>query len=82
MGTKALTYRREPGYGAIVSVKRSTWEFREVSMSRDTPREEARQLLTASAETGNWELDRTRIFRDGRRQYRLRRRIYRVVRSA
>lgn len=64
-----------------MSIRRSTWEFREVNMSRDTPREEARQLLTASAETGNWELDRTRIFRDGRRQYRLRRRVYRMVRT-
>lgn len=64
-------------------VKRaSTWEFREVSVSRDVPREEARQLLTVSAETGNWELDRTRIYRDGRRQYRLRRRVYRMVRTA
>ena len=60
----------------------STWEFREVSMSRDTPREEARVLLTATAEQENWELDRTRIFRDGRRQYRLRRRVYRVARTA
>ena len=62
--------------------RRSTWEFREVSISRDTPREEARQLLTASAETEHWELDRTRIFRDGRRQFRLRRRVYRVVRTS
>jgi hypothetical protein len=53
-----------------------------VSISRDTPREEARQLLTASAETDHWELDRTRIFRDGRRQYRLRRRVYRMIRTA
>lgn len=60
----------------------STWEFREVSISRDIPREETRQLLTATAETGHWELDRTRIFRDGRRQYRLRRRVYRVIRTA
>lgn len=59
----------------------STWEFREVNVSRDVPREETRQLLTASAETGNWELDRTRIYRDGRRQYRLRRRVYRMVRT-
>jgi len=65
-----------------VAKRRSTWEFREVSISRDTPREEARQLLTASAETEHWELDRTRIFRDGRRQFRLRRRVYRVVRTA
>lgn len=59
-----------------------TWEFREVTIPRDTPREEARQLITASAESGNWELDRTRIFRDGRRRYRLRRRVYRVLRTA
>ncbi len=59
----------------------STWEFREVNVPRDVPREETRQLLTASAETGNWELDRTRIYRDGRRQYRLRRRVYRMVRT-
>jgi len=65
-----------------VSQRQSTWEFREVSFSRDTPREEARQILTSTAETGRWELDRTRIFRDGRRHYRLRRRIYRVMRTA
>ena len=58
-----------------MSQRHSTWEFREVSVSRDTPREEARQILTSTAETGRWELDRTRIFRDGRRHYRLRRRI-------
>lgn len=63
-------------------MRHSTWEFREVSISRDTPREEARRIITASAETGNWELDRTRIHRDGRRQYRLRRRVYRVMRTA
>ena len=65
-----------------MTASHSTWEFREVSISRDTPREEARQMITASAETGNWELDRTRIYRDGRRQYRLRRRVYRVIRTA
>jgi hypothetical protein len=64
-----------------VTKRASTWEFREVNVSRDVPREETRQLLTASAETGNWELDRTRIYRDGRRQYRLRRRVYRMVRT-
>lgn len=65
-----------------MSASRSTWEFREVNLSRDTPREEARVLLTASAETGHWELDQTRIFRDGRRRYRLRRKVYKIVRTA
>ena len=39
-----------------MSQRHSTWEFREVSVSRDTPREEARQILTSTAETGRWEL--------------------------
>lgn len=61
--------------------RQSTWEFREITVSRDTPREEARQLVTASADTGNWELDQTRIYRDGRRRYRLRRRVFRVLKA-
>lgn len=65
-----------------MTANHSTWEFREVSIPRDTPREEARRMITASADTGNWELDRTRIYRDGRRRYRLRRRVYRVMRTA
>ena len=65
-----------------MKASQSTWEFREFSIPRDTPREEARRLITASAETGNWELDRTQIYRDGRRRYRLRRRVYRVIRTA
>ncbi len=59
-----------------------TWEFKEVSIPRDTPREEVRQMLTASLERGTWELDQSRIFRDGRRRVRLRRRVYRMVRTA
>lgn len=59
-----------------------TWEFREFTVGRDASREEVRAALTATAETEHWELARTRIFRDGRREYRLRRRIYRVSRSA
>gem|GEM_PF-2085449 len=39
-------------------------------MSRDATREEARLYVTASAEQGRWELACTRIFRDGRREYR------------
>lgn len=58
------------------------WEFREVSLSRDLSREVARQTLTEAAETGHWELDRLHLFPDGRRVVRLRRRIYRVQRTA
>ena len=55
------------------------WEFREILFSRDSDREETRQLLAYKAERGRWELDQTRIFRDGRKKVRLRRKVYRVV---
>lgn len=53
-----------------------------MSLPRDLPREEVRALLTASLERGSWELDQSRIFRDGRRRVRLRRRVYRIQRTA
>lgn len=55
------------------------WEFREIVFSRNSDREETRQLLTFKAERGRWELDQTRIFRDGRKKVRLRRKVYRVT---
>ena len=54
------------------------WEFRVIDFSRNSDREGTRQLLTFKAEWGRWELDQTRIFRDGRKKVRLRRRVYRV----
>lgn len=65
----------------MASTSGPTWEFKEVSLPRDLPREEARQLLTATLERGTWELDQSRIFRDGRRRVRLRRRVYRMERT-
>jgi hypothetical protein len=62
-------------------MSQATWEYREVAFPPHIPRELARQSLTATAEIQHWELDRTRIFRDGRRVVRLRRRIYRFRRS-
>lgn len=58
------------------------WEFREVSLSRDLSRESTRRALTEAAETGHWELDRLQLFPDGRKVVRLRRRIYRMQRTA
>jgi hypothetical protein len=55
------------------------WEFREICFSKNSDREETRQLLTYKAERGRWELDQTRIFRDGRKKVRLRRKVYRVT---
>ncbi|MDE0973766.1 MAG: DUF5703 family protein [Candidatus Nanopelagicales bacterium] len=58
-----------------------TWEFREIFFSRDSDREETRQFVTLKADRGRWELDRTRIYRDGRKKIRLRRKVYRVKKA-
>jgi hypothetical protein len=60
----------------------ATWEYLEMSLPRGTSREAARLLLTGVAESDHWELDRLRINKDGRRQVRLRRRVYRMMRTA
>ncbi|AEW97489.1 hypothetical protein SCATT_51180 [Streptantibioticus cattleyicolor NRRL 8057 = DSM 46488] len=44
-------------------------------------RNAARRLLTEHAEYGHWELDRLRLYPDGSRKVRLRRRIIRQVRA-
>ncbi|MBF9070027.1 hypothetical protein I2501_18550 [Streptacidiphilus sp. NEAU-YB345] len=50
-------------------------------LPRTVSRNEARVLLTEQAEYGHWELDRLRLFPDGRRKVTLKRRIIRQVRS-
>lgn len=60
----------------------SMWEYREISFSRDVDREETRDFLTHKAERGHWELDQTRIYRDGRKRIRLRRKVVRFPRDA
>jgi len=47
-----------------------------------TTKESARQLLTSVAGTGRWELDVSYVYPDGRRKVRIRRKVYRVVRTA
>ena len=60
----------------------ATWEYRELSFPRGTSREAARVVLTGAAEMDRWELDQLRLHPDGRRTVRLRRRVYRFLRSA
>lgn len=60
----------------------ATWEYRELSMPRGTSRESARVTLTGAAESGHWELDRLRLYPDGRRRVILRRRVIKAVRTA
>nr|WP_221473679.1 DUF5703 family protein [Planomonospora venezuelensis] len=50
-------------------------------LPRGTSRDAARQLLTEHAEYGGWELDRLRLYPDGRRDVRLRRKIIRAVKT-
>lgn len=59
-----------------------TWEYRDLSLPRGTSRETTRVLLTGAAETEHWELDRLRLYPDGRRIVRLRRKVYRMARTA
>ncbi|GGO82934.1 DUF5703 family protein [Wenjunlia tyrosinilytica] len=57
------------------------YEFQELYVPRGVSRNAARQLLTEHAEYGHWELDRLRLYADGSRRVRLRRRIIRTVRT-
>jgi hypothetical protein len=60
----------------------AVWEYAEHSMPRGTTREAARSFLTGLAEHQHWELDRLRLYPDGRRRILLRRKVIRVARTA
>ncbi|MCG5215461.1 DUF5703 family protein [Streptosporangium soli] len=57
------------------------YSYLDMYIPRDTSREAARQILTEHAEHGDWELDRLRLYPDGTRHVRLRRKIIRVART-
>ncbi|WP_407921526.1 DUF5703 family protein [Actinomadura soli] len=52
-----------------------------LSLPRGTSRDTARQILTEHAERGGWEIDRLRLYPDGRRRIQLRRKVIRAVRT-
>ncbi len=56
----------------------SDWEYQRVDLPRGTDRVTAQRVLADAAEYGHWELDRLRMYPDGRRRAVLRRRILRV----
>ncbi|MGQ0846789.1 MAG: DUF5703 family protein [Sporichthyaceae bacterium] len=58
------------------------YEFRDMHLPRGTSRSAAHRILTDEAEYGHWELAYVRLYPDGRRKIRLRRRIIRAVRTA
>ncbi len=64
------------------SSRGSAYEYREFALPRDTSRDVARSVLTEYAEYGHWELARLRLYPDGRRRVRLRRRVLKVERTA
>ncbi|GAA0455554.1 DUF5703 family protein [Streptomyces stramineus] len=57
------------------------YEFCDVYVPRGVSRGATTRLLTDHAEYGHWELDRLRLYPDGSRRVRLRRRIIRQVRA-
>lgn len=56
------------------------YEYRVLSFSASSPREEVRRVLVDHAEYGQWELHRTRIYFGGLRRTWLRRKIIRAQR--
>lgn len=54
------------------------YEFDRFWLPRSESRGAVRRLLTDRAEYGGWELDRLRLFPDGRRRVTMRRKIIRV----
>ncbi|MEU7878573.1 DUF5703 family protein [Microbispora bryophytorum] len=57
------------------------YSYLDLYLPRGTPREAARQMLTEHAEHGDWELERLRLYPDGSRRVRLRRKIIRAART-
>jgi hypothetical protein len=54
------------------------YEYQRMELPRSVSRNAARRLLTDAAEYGHWELDRLRLYPDGKRRVVLRRKIIRV----
>lgn len=60
----------------------AVWEYREMNFHHDSKRGDVRAYLTTLAEVERWEIDRVRVYRDGKRSVRLRRKIYHLQRTA
>ncbi len=76
-----------PRYGAtrtvdqVIMVTMAEYTYLVLSLPRGTTRDTARRILTEHAERGGWELDRLRLYPDGRRRIQLRRKVIRAVRT-
>ncbi|GAA4223263.1 hypothetical protein GCM10022254_00050 [Actinomadura meridiana] len=65
----------------VIMVAMAQYTYLVLSLPRGTTRDTARQILTEHAERGGWEIDRLRLYPDGRRRIQLRRKVIRVVRT-
>lgn len=73
MASSTTTRSRRDGWRS-----QGEYEYRVVSVGRETSRNDARRLLTEHAEYGRWELARTLLYAGGERKFWLRRKIIRV----
>ncbi|NBU85419.1 MAG: hypothetical protein EBS15_00110 [Actinobacteria bacterium] len=60
----------------------AVWEYTELSFGRTATRGDVKAHLTLMAEIDRWEIDRVRVYTDGSRWIRLRRKVYRLQRTA
>jgi len=60
----------------------AVWEYTELHFDRNSNRSDVKAHLTSMAEVERWEIDRVRVFIDGSRWVRLRRKVYRLQRTA
>lgn len=66
---------------AVIMGAMAEYTYLVLSLPRGTTRDTARQILTEHAERGGWEIDRLRLYPDGRRHIQLRRKVIRQVRT-
>lgn len=79
--TGAQRYGAPPPVDQVIMVAMVEYTYLVLSLPRGTTRDTARRILTEHAERGGWELDRLRLYPDGRRRIQLRRKVIRVVRT-
>ena len=64
------------------SIMSAVWEYIELHYGRDSNRGDIKAQLTIMAEIVRWEIDRVRVYTDGSRWVKLRRKIYHLQRTA
>jgi len=60
----------------------AVWQYTELYFDRAANRSDIKARLTLMAEVDRWEIDRVRVYTDGSRWVRLRRKVYRLQRTA